>query len=113
MATAIVSLLRGVPVRTDVAMTGEVTLRGKVLPIGGLPEKAVAAVRAGAKCLVIPKDNEKEFRELSPVIRKQLDVHLVETMSEVLELALVDAGPKPKRRRSRTASAKQPARARK
>ena len=73
MATAIVSLLRGVPVRNDVAMTGEVTLRGKVLPIGGLPEKAVAAVRAGSKHLIIPRDNEKDFRELSPVIRTQAD----------------------------------------
>jgi ATP-dependent Lon protease len=89
MATAIVSLLRGVPVRTDVAMTGEVTLRGKVLPIGGLPEKAVAAVRAGTKHLIIPRDNEKDYRELSPVIRRQLTVHLVETMDEVLELALL------------------------
>jgi ATP-dependent Lon protease len=90
MATAIVSLLRGVPVRTDVAMTGEVTLRGKVLPIGGLPEKAVAAVRAGSKHLIIPRDNEKDFQELSPIIRKKLTVHLVENMSEVLELALVE-----------------------
>ena len=89
MATAIVSLLRQVPVRKDVAMTGEVTLRGKVLAIGGLPEKAVAAVRAGSKHLIIPKENEKDFLELSPVIRKQLTVHLVETMGEVLDLALV------------------------
>jgi len=89
MATAIVSLLRRVPVRPDVAMTGEVTLRGRVLPIGGLPEKAVAAIRAGTTHLIIPRDNEKDFRELSPVIRKQLTVHLVENMSEVLELALV------------------------
>jgi ATP-dependent Lon protease len=92
MATAMVSLLTGRLVRKDVAMTGEVTLRGKVLPIGGLPEKAVAAVRAGAKHLVIPRDNEKEFRELSPVIRKELTVHLVETMDSVLDLALVDEG---------------------
>ncbi|RKZ20034.1 endopeptidase La, partial [bacterium] len=91
MATAMVSLLRNVPVRADVAMTGEVTLRGKVLPIGGLPEKAVAAVRAGAKHLVIPKDNEKEFRELAPEVRRKLKVHLVEHMDEVLELALVPA----------------------
>ncbi len=75
-------------------MTGEVTLRGKVLPIGGLPEKAVAAVRAGSKHLIIPRDNEKDFRELSPVIRRQLTVHLVDTMDEVLALALCDgAGP--------------------
>ncbi|HOX25138.1 MAG TPA: endopeptidase La [Candidatus Krumholzibacteria bacterium] len=90
MATAMVSLLTDRKVRKDVAMTGEVTLRGKVLPIGGLPEKAVAAVRAGARHLIIPRDNEKEFRELSPLIRKQLTVHLVETMDTVLDLALID-----------------------
>jgi len=92
MATAIVSLLSNRRVRKDVAMTGEITLRGKVLPIGGLPEKAVAAVRAGAKHLIIPRDNEKEFRELSPLVRKELTVHLVETMDRVLDLALVDEG---------------------
>jgi len=96
MATAFVSLLRGQPVRADVAMTGEVTLRGKVLPIGGLPEKAVAALRAGVTHLIIPKDNEKEYRELAGEVRRKLEVHLVETMDEVLELALV---AKPKRRR--------------
>ncbi|NCQ34581.1 endopeptidase La, partial [bacterium] len=88
MATAIVSLLRGVPVRSEVAMTGEVTLRGKVLPIGGLPEKAVAAMRAGMRHLVIPRDNEKDFLELPAIIRRKLTVHLVENMNEVLEIAL-------------------------
>jgi len=88
MATAIVSLLRQVPVRPDVAMTGEVTLRGKVLPIGGLPEKAVAAMRTGSRHLIIPKDNEKDYLELAPTIRKNLTVHLVETMDEVLAVAL-------------------------
>ncbi len=92
MATAIVSLLRRQPVRPDVAMTGEVTLRGKVLPIGGLPEKAVAAMRAGMRHLIIPRDNEKDFRELPPLIKRKLEVHLVETMDEVLELALVPGG---------------------
>lgn len=92
MATAIVSLLTGREVRKDVAMTGEVTLRGKVLPIGGLPEKAVAAIRAGARHLIIPRDNEKEFQELSPLVRKELTVHLVETMDAVLDLALLDEG---------------------
>jgi ATP-dependent Lon protease len=92
MATAIVSLLRGVPARADVAMTGEVTLRGRVLPIGGLPEKAVAAVRAGCQHLIIPRENEKDYQELAPEIRRGLTVHLVETMDEVLPLALVDGG---------------------
>ena len=94
MATAMVSLFRGIPVRTDVAMTGEVTLRGRVLAIGGLPEKAVAALRAGVTHLIIPKDNEKEFRELAATVRRKLEVHLVETMDEVLALALVDGGKK-------------------
>lgn len=94
MATAMVSLLRGIPVRTDVAMTGEVTLRGKVLPIGGLPEKAVAALRAGSRHLIIPADNERDFKELAPEVRRKLTVHLVETMDEVLELALVEEGKK-------------------
>ncbi len=88
IATALVSLFQQHPVRKDVAMTGEVTLRGKVLPIGGLPEKAVAAVRVGARHLIIPKDNEKEYRELSSVIRRKLKVHLVESMDEVLAKAL-------------------------
>ncbi len=101
MATAIVSLLREIPVRADVAMTGEVTLRGKVLPIGGLPEKAVAAVRAGSKHLIIPRDNEKDFRELSELVRNKLTVHLVDTMDEVLALALLDGGKKKKAVRRR------------
>ncbi len=105
MATAIVSLLREVPVRSDVAMTGEITLRGRVLPIGGLPEKAVAAIRAGSRHLIIPKENEKDFMELAPVIRKQLTVHLVEQMDEVLDLALVGGNRKTVRRR-RTATAR-------
>ena len=104
MATSIVSLLRDVRVRHDVAMTGEVTLRGKVLPIGGLPEKSVAAMRAGAKVLIIPKDNRKDYKELPAEVRRKLDVHLVETMDEVLDLALV------KKTRSSRASKKTPAR---
>lgn len=88
MATAIVSLFRGQPVHKDVAMTGEVTLRGKVLPIGGLPEKAVAALRVGASHLIIPKENEKDYWELAPVVRKQLTIHLVDNMDTVLQLAL-------------------------
>ncbi len=100
MATAMVSLLRKIPVRTDVAMTGEVTLRGKVLPIGGLPEKAVAAIRAGSTHLIIPRDNERDFLELAPEIRDQLTVHLVKDMGQVLELALV--APKKSTRKKST-----------
>ena len=89
MATAIVSLLGGTRVRRDVAMTGEVTLRGKVLAIGGLPEKAVAAVRAGCEILIIPRENEKDYQELPAVVRRRLEVHMVERMDEVLEIALL------------------------
>jgi len=105
MATAMVSLLRGIPVRMDVAMTGEVTLRGHVLPIGGLPEKAVAALRAGSKHLIIPADNERDYNELAPEIRRKLKVHLVERMDQVLDLALVEgqktAAKKPARRKKK------------
>ncbi|MFT5233818.1 MAG: ATP-dependent Lon protease [Candidatus Krumholzibacteriia bacterium] len=109
MATAIISLLRDVPVRSDVAMTGEVTLRGRVLPIGGLPEKAVAAIRAGSKHLIIPKDNEKDYLELASVIREELQVHMVETMDEVLELALVGGETKKVHGRRRVKPASKPA----
>lgn len=89
IASAFVSLFEGRPVRKDVAMTGEVTLRGKVLPIGGLPEKAVAAVRVGARSLILPRENEKDYLELPQVLRKRLTVRLVETMDEVLAEALL------------------------
>ncbi len=104
MATALVSLFTGRPVRRDVAMTGELTLRGKVLPIGGLPEKAVAAARAGCTHILIPEENEKDYRELPRDIRKGLQWHLVSRMEEVLELALLPASehsrPKPAADRS-------------
>ncbi len=94
MATALVSVLTGQLVRRDVAMTGEVTLRGKVLPIGGLPEKAVAAQRAGCTHIIIPAENEKDYRELPRQVRKGLHWHLVSRVEEVLELALLPA-PEP------------------
>ncbi|HEY3157179.1 MAG TPA: endopeptidase La [Candidatus Eisenbacteria bacterium] len=88
MATALVSALTGVPTRDDVAMTGEITLLGNVLPIGGLNEKVVAAKRAGVKTVIIPKLNEKDLQELPDFIRDDLQFKLVETMDEVLEVAL-------------------------
>ena len=88
MATALVSALTGVPTRDDVAMTGEITLLGNVLPIGGLNEKVVAAVRAGVKQVIIPKLNEKDLKELPDVVRNGVTFRLVETMDEVLEIAL-------------------------
>ncbi len=88
IATALVSALTGVPTREDVAMTGEITLLGHVLPIGGLNEKVVAAKRAGVKIVIIPKLNEKDLQELPEHIREAVDFKLVETMDEVLEVAL-------------------------
>src|SRR5688572_10635306 len=93
LATAIVSALSRVPVRRDVAMTGEITLRGKVLPIGGLKEKLLAAHRAGVTTILLPKDNEKDLADIPKNVLDTMDVHLVETMDEVLKTALV--GPLP------------------
>ncbi len=88
IATALVSALTGTPTREDVAMTGEITLLGNVLPIGGLNEKVVAAKRAGVKTVIIPKLNEKDLQELPEHIRDSVEFKLVETMDEVLEVAL-------------------------
>jgi len=93
LATALASVLTGVPVRGDVAMTGEITLRGKVLPVGGVKEKVLAAYRFGTRSVILPKENEKDLTEIPEDIRDQLTIHLVESMDEVLEIAL--AGPLP------------------
>ncbi|HWS17834.1 MAG TPA: endopeptidase La, partial [Candidatus Elarobacter sp.] len=88
MATAISSALSKIPVRRDIAMTGEITLRGKVLPIGGLKEKLLAALRAGIKEAIIPKENEKDLAEVPENIRGQMKVHFVDNMDQVLKVAL-------------------------
>jgi ATP-dependent Lon protease len=88
MATAISSALSKIPVRRDIAMTGEITLRGKVLPIGGLKEKLLAALRAGIKEAIVPKENEKDLPEVPENIRDQMKLHLVENMDQVLKIAL-------------------------
>ncbi len=88
MATALVSALSNIPVRKDVAMTGEITLRGRVLPIGGLKEKVLAAKRAGIKKILLPKENEKDMEEIPTNVSKHLEFVLVENMDEVLEHAL-------------------------
>jgi ATP-dependent Lon protease len=88
MATALVSALTGIPVRKDVAMTGEITLRGKVLPVGGIKDKVLAAFRAGITEVILPKENEKDLEEIPAEVRDVLDVHLVESMDDVLRLAL-------------------------
>ncbi len=88
MATTIVSALTRIPVRRDVAMTGEITLRGKVLPIGGVKEKLLAAHRAGIKNVIMPKDNEKDLQDIPSDILDAMNVSLVDTMDEVLQVAL-------------------------
>jgi ATP-dependent Lon protease len=90
LATALVSALTRVPIRKDVAMTGEITLRGKVLPIGGVKEKVLAAHRAGVKNIILPKDNEKDLADIPKNVLDSLNVYLVQTMDEVLKIALVE-----------------------
>lgn len=110
MCTALISCLTGNPVRADVAMTGEISLRGKVLPIGGLKEKLLAAHRGGIKTVLIPKENVKDLEEIPENVKQNLAIHAVETIDEVLGLALenplegiefvkVEAKPKAPRRK--------------
>ena len=99
MATAMVSALTGIPVRKDVAMTGEITLRGRVLPIGGLKSKILAAHLSGARVVILPKKNEKDLRDIPDEIRKQIKVVLVDSMDQVLDAAL-RRHPQPLQRRS-------------
>ncbi|MGE3623146.1 MAG: endopeptidase La [Bdellovibrionales bacterium] len=89
MVTSIVSVLTGIPVRKDVAMTGEITLRGRVLPIGGLKEKLLAALRGGITTVIIPKENEKDLSEIPDNVKKGLSIHFINTVDEVLKYALV------------------------
>jgi len=103
MATAMVSAFTNIPVRNDLAMTGEITLRGRVLPIGGLKSKILAAHLAGAKMVMIPKKNEKDLRDVPDEIRKGIKIVTVESMDQVLDTALrrrpkplpASAAPKP------------------
>src|SRR6059036_1216124 len=90
LATTLVSALARVAIRKDVAMTGEITLRGKVLPIGGVKEKVLAAHRAGLKNIVLPKDNEKDLADIPKNVLDTLNVYMVQTMDEVLRIALAE-----------------------
>lgn len=94
MATALASVFTDRLVNKNVAMTGEVTLRGRVLPIGGLREKSLAAMRAGIKQVIIPKKNEKDLAELPPKVKKNLEFIPVDYMEEVLAIALLPRGKK-------------------
>jgi len=88
MCTAMVSVLTNIPVRADIAMTGEITLRGEVLPIGGLKEKLLAALRGGIRTVLIPSENQRDLPEIPDNIKKHLDIRAVKWLEEVLELAL-------------------------
>jgi len=90
MATAMLSAITGTPVLADVAMTGEITLRGRVLPIGGLKEKLLAAKNAGVRTVCVPKKNEKDVEEISGEIKKGLEIVYVETMEQVLRVAFCE-----------------------
>ena len=110
MVTALASALSGRPVRSDVAMTGEITLSGRVLPVGGIKEKVLAAKRAGITTVILPRQNEKNIREdLTDELRSGLTVHYVDEMDEVLKLALcrraASARPRATARRSCAAAA--------
>jgi ATP-dependent Lon protease len=89
MATALVSALTRLPVRRDVAMTGEITLRGKVLPIGGVKEKVLAAHRMGVSTIILPRENEKDLTEIPQAVVDDLTIELVDRVDDVLKIALV------------------------
>ena len=95
MFTSLASLMLNKPVRADVAMTGEITLRGLVLPIGGLKEKTLAALRAGIKEVIVPKRNEKDLPDLPDEVKKNLVFHFVDNVDEVLRIAVGDVTPRP------------------
>ena len=103
MAVAIISAISGIPVRKGVAMTGEINLRGKLLPIGGLREKALAARRGGITTFLAPKRNTKDLEEVPDVVRDKLAIELIESIDEALDLALAKKLPKTRRRRKRSA----------
>ncbi len=89
LATALISALLKKPVNRNVAMTGEITLRGTILPVGGIKEKLLSAQRAGIKTVILPEENKKDFKEIPSIIKKKLDIRFVKTMEEVIEIAIV------------------------
>jgi ATP-dependent Lon protease len=108
MATALVSALSGRKIRRDVAMTGELTLTGRVLPIGGLKEKILGAVRAGIDEIILPMDNEADLDDLKEEVRKSLTIHLVEDLDQVIKIALRGEKRKVKKARGKSRSKETP-----
>jgi len=106
IATALVSAFTGIPARSDVAMTGEITLRGRILPIGGLREKSLAALRARIYTVIAPEQNEKDLAEIPKHIRRRLDFKFVKHMDDVLKIALTEEPGKKERSGTKTATAK-------
>ena len=105
MTTALVSALSGIPVRRDVAMTGEITLHGKVLPIGGLREKTMAAYKEGMKTVIIPAGNKGDLDDVDEAVKSGLDFVFAEKITDVLDAALVRSSPdKGKGKREKTSS---------
>ena len=96
IATAMASALTNKPVRKDLAMTGEITLRGKVLPVGGIKDKVIAAHRAGIRKVVLPKENEKNLEDVPQSVKKKIEFHFVEHMDEILSVALLEVPPETK-----------------
>ncbi len=94
MFVALTSLLTNKPVRSDVAMTGEITLRGLVLPVGGIKEKVLAGMRAGIRTIILPKKNEKDLEEIPEHIRKQMNFKFIQRMDEAIELTLKHSEPR-------------------
>ncbi|MFH1550568.1 MAG: S16 family serine protease, partial [Planctomycetota bacterium] len=104
LTISLISLLTGRPVRSDVAMTGEITLRGKVLPVGGIKEKVLAAARAGIKHIILPKHNKKDLHDLPEVVTKKLQFHFAEKISDAVKFAFTGRAAKKKRGRSTSRS---------
>ena len=95
MALAVISALTQRAIRSDLAMTGEITLRGRVLPIGGLKEKTLAAHRVGIRSLLVPAENAKDLAEIPAKVRAEMNITLVESMDDVIRIALLPASPQP------------------